>query len=407
MRMMMSSSITIAMAIAIGCTVVSNTVALPPVPPIEDSPSCMLNGKPCPLPDWDVDWSLINSTALMNANVSGFHPTHRWGFVTLDWQCDFNNWIKPNAEDIDVEAHSASICRELKTKGLVKRCSIYHNMELALEWLKSERAVMDQAHIDAGWFLRFANGSVVNEARYVRAGVGPLLNQYFIDWRNSDATTYFVSAIVNATRQTGVDSTFTDDSTGVPDEHPEIIGMLNLTKAEEDHIQFASQAGGQRLAVALAKADKTCWNCIDGVEGPTGGRWGMNTRRPPVNAAECIAYMRSKCTPEMQARGLFMEWDTGWNESATTKLYHEQTVAAFLIVRPRFAFIGTSYGLTDADWSPLFALDVGEPLGLCEETKQGVFARKWTKGAVSLDCNTYTPGLPFASLAQTLYPMDL
>ena len=71
-------------------------------PPARPSPSCMLSGNaappdsssttplpyPCPLPvGWDVDWSVVNSTALMSTNPTGFHPTdHTWGWVTLDWQ---------------------------------------------------------------------------------------------------------------------------------------------------------------------------------------------------------------------------------------------------------------------------------------------------------------------------------
>ena len=41
-------------------------------------------------------------------------------------------------------------------------------------------------------------------------------NQYFIDWRNTEAAAYFVSSITNATTQPGVDVTFTDDREGVP-----------------------------------------------------------------------------------------------------------------------------------------------------------------------------------------------
>ena len=36
--------------------------------------------------------------------------------------------------------------------------------------------------------------------------------------------------------------------------------------------------------------------------------------------------------------------------------------------------------------------------GLCEESAPNVFTRKWSKGDASLDCNTYTAGLPFGSL---------
>ena len=80
--------------------------------------------------------------------------------------------------------------------------------------LESNRAVMDQAHIDAGWFLRFPNGSVYDDV------MGPVrpdparpdqpnttFSQYFIDWRNRDAAAYFVAAIVTATFLPGVDGT--------------------------------------------------------------------------------------------------------------------------------------------------------------------------------------------------------
>ena len=59
------------------------------------SPSCMMNGNPCPLPvGWAVDWSLANSTSAMpeaggaGVNGSGFWPApgHHWGAVSLDWQ---------------------------------------------------------------------------------------------------------------------------------------------------------------------------------------------------------------------------------------------------------------------------------------------------------------------------------
>lgn len=57
----------------------------------------------------------------------------------------------------------AANCAALKKAGKVRRCTIYHNMQLALQWLESNRAVMDQAHIDAGWYLRFPNGSVYDD----------------------------------------------------------------------------------------------------------------------------------------------------------------------------------------------------------------------------------------------------
>ena len=398
-------------AVSLYCTAASLLGApgvlsqFPPLPPDPASPSCMINMRGCPIPEgWDTDWSLINSTALMSADPGGFNTTKRWGLVTLDWQSGWPSWIRPNPADINVEAFSANACRELKAKGSVRYCSIYHNMELALEWLESERAVMDKAHVDAGWFLRFQNGSVFNTARQVRPGQGPMMKQYFINWSNPDASAYFVGAITNATSVEGVDSTFTDDSPGVPAEHPELQPTLNVSNASLLLLQRATQNGEQHLAEALAAKGRTCWNCIDGVEGPTGGQWGMNTRRPPSDVQGCSKAMRSLCARQHEPRGMFMEYDTGWREPAGTNLYHNQTIAAFLVTRPALAFIGTSYYLNDANWNPLFAMDVGEPLEGCVEahaagnTPTGVFSRKWTKGTVALDCNTYTASMPFESL---------
>ena len=132
------------------------------------SPSCMLNNESCPIPrGWDTDWSVINSTALMavggaNDSPDGFNPKHRWGYVTLDWSVGWRNWIgtSPSADPAKTtcEATSSDNCVALKKAGKVKRCGIYHDMELALQWLKSERVVMDEDHVRQGWFLTFPNG---------------------------------------------------------------------------------------------------------------------------------------------------------------------------------------------------------------------------------------------------------
>ena len=124
--------------------------------------------------------------------------------------------------------------------------------------------------------------------------------------------------------------------------------------------------------------------------GCTGGV--LNCSLAPSGA--CAVDMRRYCAPAMQGRGMFMAWPASWDTGATTD--HNQTIAAFLIARPPVAFLGGR--LRDADWSPLFALDVGVPLGLCQEGLPGVFSRKWSKGLAKLDCNTWSAQLPFGSL---------
>ena len=395
------------------------------------SPSCMLSGNaswdmsttpasnPCPLPvNWNVDWSVVNSTAGMSINAAGCKAAnHTWGWITLDWQSNREAWLHEDPEQCTCEASMAANCAALKKAGRVKRCTIYHNMELALEWLESNRAVMDQAHVDAGWFLRFPNGSVYDDV------TGPLrpdpknpsqpntvFSQYFIDWRNREAAAYFVDAILNATFLPGVDGTFTDDSNGAGMEHSTLGQLLNISNATIADIQFATQAGVDYLAQSLAANGKTCFDCVGGQVSWTGAaepwqnfQFGHNARPPPstqlYGADKCAAWMRNYCAPGMQGRGMFMDWDVRSN--ATN---HNQTMAAFLITRPPVAFVG-SYKLRPAGessgagtpgyWSPLFELDVGEPLGLCEEVSNGVFRRKWSKGTAALDCHTYSATLDF------------
>jgi hypothetical protein len=232
----------------------------------------------------------------------------------------------------------------------------------------------------------------------------PLLSQWFIDWRNVEATEYFVEAIVNSTFLPGVDGTFTDDSNGVPAEHTEMPGILNVSLDSLYQLQLRTQQAGNYLATSLAAVGKTCWDCIGGQVSWTGASFGYNQRPPLNDTSQCTDWMRSYCAPGMQGRGMFMEWDVRPN--ATN---HEQTMAAFLVTRPPVAFIGSYIMREGFDpfppfhnaWSPLFDLDVGEPVDMCTEVKPGMFERKWTKGVAALDCNSYEATLSFNSFASS------
>ena len=238
------------------------------------SPSCMLNNESCPIPrGWEADWSVVNSTAMMSATDSpdGFTPTHHWGLVTLDWQCGWHNWINADPAKTTCEATSAANCAALKASGKVKRCSIYHNMELSLQWLESERAVMDAAHVEAGWFLTNpGNDTVYDLPRTVGPASTTLLSQWFIDWRNPDAAAYFAEAIVNSTYLEGVDATFTDDLPGAGQEHAGLQNATGLSDDEMAALQFATQQSEMTVASALAIGGKFCWDCVGGEDGPEG-----------------------------------------------------------------------------------------------------------------------------------------
>jgi hypothetical protein len=152
----------------------------------------------------------------------------------------------------------------LKQAGKVKRCGIYHNMELALEWLESERAVMDDAHIKQGWFLTYPNGTVFDTKQHVATSTVQM-SQYIIDWRNADAADYFVGAIVNSTFLPGVDATFTDDLPGCPSES--LLPPPQISNASLAALRRATQQAEMSLASALAISGKFCWDCVGGEQG--------------------------------------------------------------------------------------------------------------------------------------------
>lgn len=353
------------------------------------SPSCMMNGFPCPLPiNWVVDWSLRNSTAAMpekgGAGVTdeGYTPesNHYWGMVSLDWQVGEGVWLNTtNKSASTCEATSAANCKRLIDNGHVKRCGIYHNIELALQWIESSRVVMYDP-TKADWFLQYTdgngnkNGTIYNEPR--EEG-----DQFFIDYRNADAAAYFVSSIVNATIKYNVDLTFTDDRDGIPVEHPDLPATLRLSPDEVAAAQFATQAAGEWLATSLASVGKTCWDCLS----------GYNLGQRPIPGPTCSTTMRELCDPGAQGRSMFM----GYSGPERAGPLNE-SLAAFLITRPPIAFFGSRW--QDDQWSNLFNLDVGEPEGLCVEFPSQVFSRQWSKGSATLNCTDFTANLNFSML---------
>lgn len=92
-------------------------------------------------------------------------------------------------------------------------CFIYHNMELALEWLESQRVVMKNSST-AIFFLQYTdgkgkkNGTIYNEP--IEFG-----NQYFWDFTNPDASQYFISSTLALISDPNVDGAFSDDVSGM------------------------------------------------------------------------------------------------------------------------------------------------------------------------------------------------
>jgi len=255
------------------------------------------------------------------------------------------------------------------------RVFIYHNTELALQWLESQRAVMYDP-TKAHWFLQYTdgkgnkNGTIYNE--HIHQG-----DQYFWDFRVPEATAYFVSSIVESVSSPYVDGSFADDVTGLPAEHDEAIKNMNITPTEVTDIQFSTQTASQLLITSLIKAKKYLWQAFAAQDGVGAG----------PSKGNCVEFMTKLCAQDMQQNPMTMSFST---------TDPNQVLAAFLITRPPYAWLGYGWESDMRNWDPLFDLDVGVPLGLCVVNREsGVFYRDWSKGRAQLDCKTWTATLPF------------
>ena len=276
-------------------------------------------------------------------------------------------WSKNGLHNGTIEATSIEGCRLIKVNNPKGKCLIYHNMELALESMESQRAVMYDPS-KAYLFLQYTdgkgnkNGTVYNE----RQEPG---DQFFWDFRVPDAASYYISSVLATTNNPNVDGTFTDDVTGLPAEHGAAPGNMKLSAAEVAAIQVATQdANGVLIAKAIAQG-KYVWAAFGDQDGVGSG---------PTQAT-CADWMRQRCTADWQLRATTQHIDAG---------NVNQSIAAFLVVRPPIAFLGNGWESDQRSWRSEFLWNVGAPApagSVCSEGPANVFSRTWTYGTVSLD----------------------
>jgi hypothetical protein len=350
----------------------------PPQPPQPlPSPSCALNGLPCPTPTWAPSWNLTQSTVIQPGGASLFMPSHPWGIISLDWSVASSVWFLGNVSNTTCQATSTEGCRALKAAGLAHRCFIYANMELGLQWLETQRAAMEDPS-KAHYFLQYTdgignkNGTIYNEP--IEFG-----SQYFWDFTIAEAAAFFINAVLAPLNDPAVDGSFSDDVTGVPAEHDAVQGRINMTSAQLAALQYATQATSMDLIETLSLAGKYNWQAFGAQDGVNAG----------PNKGSCASWMREYCDPAYQGRPMMM----GMDDHAVN-----QTVAAFLVSRPPHGYLGYGWESDDRAWNDIFLLQAGTPTGLCEERPAGIFTRAWTAGTALLDCNQWTADLPFPAL---------
>ena len=352
------------------------------------SPNCAINGLFCPPPLWAPTWNLSQSTVIETGHTASFfEPAHAWGLISLDWSVARGTWFTGNASNSTCEATLAENCRRLKQAGKAVRCSAYRNSELALQWLESERALMaDPANADL--FLQFQPGTPSGERPgTIFVAPNPYGLQYFFNFSLLRTQQVFLDALMSVSAAAEhVDAFFLDDVDGFPAEHPTAPAALGMDAAAVAALRFATQSVGAAAIAALTLAGKYTWQAFGSRD--TSAPHVVARGFVGVTPASCAAFMRTFCAPSYQGRPMLMHMDDA---------HANQTVAAFLITRPPYAYVGYSWESSDANFSSLFYLAVGEPTGLCAEGPPGVFQRPWSLGMPRLDCNSFEAELPFAA----------
>jgi hypothetical protein len=268
------------------------------------------------------------------------------------------------------------------------RCSIYHNSELALQFLESNRAIMSDP-ANAELFLQYLPG---NPSGTPPGTVFVVLNPYGTEmfWNFTSLRTqmvYLDALLAVASASSYVDAFFLDDVDGFPTEHPTAPAALGIGAAEVAALRFATQSVGAAAISALTLAGKYTWQAFGSRD--TSAPHAVGRGFVGVTPASCAAFMRTYCAVDYQGRPMLMHMDDA---------HANQTVAAFLITRPPYAYVGYSWESGDANYSSLFGLQVGWPTGLCAEGPANVFSRPWSLGVPRLDCSTFTAELPFAAM---------
>lgn len=340
--------------------------------------SCAMNGTFCPLPyNWS-QWNLTLSTMVEpGSDVSPgyflFDPLKPWGLVSLDWSVANTIWHHDNQNLSTVEATLTENCRQIKLISPNTKCFIYHNLELALQAFESNRKIMyDPDKKD--WFIRInGSGDIYNEP-------GSPGDQFFFDFRNIEAASWYINTALNLTNNSFVDGIFTDDYEGFPSEHDFAPINTNTSYVDIAAIQFASLQTHGILISALASVKKYVWQAMgSGYQGEYAGQ-GV-----PHDASGCKAFLRSRCAESYQQKAMTMSFDAN---------FYNQSIAAFLIVRGPVAYLGFAWESGNDQWHPSFLYNVGEPKSLCKEQTDGVFTRSWTYGVAQLDCNTFVAIVP-------------
>ena len=321
---------------------------------------------PPPLPLWrETETTLTHP--LLPAPLATCRP-----HAIISWSVGQNIWNKNGPSNGTIEETLVANCQAIKlATGNRSRCAVYHNTELCLEAMESQRALLNDP-ANARLFLQYTDGAGhKNGTIYIERG-GPG-KQAFWDYRVDGTTQAVIGSILATISSPWVDATFMDDLGGLPDEHPDAPANMNLSAAEVADIRAATATAASAIFDAVLAAGKYIM--------PAFASAGA------ISASSCSDSMRGRCgVPDWTGSPSIYEMGPA---NATN-----QSLAYFLTTRGPISYVGWGWESDQRQWIPEFLWNVGEPTGDCSEVSPLVFSRAWTYGNATLDCNTFTSAIP-------------
>lgn len=188
---------------------------------------------------------------------------------------------------------------------------------------------------------------------------------------------------------------------------------MGLTDRDIKDITIAwNNTMGMVERATLEKGGYT-WSLMRGENNANASPQMLANKASVGHRLRCAAQLKEACMATSIFQTTANLFGVTFNSSTLELTQLEQDVAFFLLARGEYAWIG--WGTWGMTWPfnaepahgtlpalphgvpkpPLLSRDFGAPVDkACRPVSPGVFERRWTKGVVQLDCNTFTATLP-------------
>lgn len=414
-------------------------------------------------PPWGIDnYNMSMSTISMACNSSGwFNNTvaASFGILSYDWSNNKYNWARANPMN-DEELMMQQIA---DTKALNPNNKVFNyiNLVKALPWFSNIRSKLEDPQY-SGFFLKFKpGGSFPNGSYYVpncdtsfspplcsefyhdqeqTPGLNPNSDgvcdthcycgsvpcgEYLFDWRNgtqlldfiindvilgpfglgnSNISGFFIddfwcSNIINGS------GACTDPVQGPTEIDPHNQIDMGLTDQDVADITKGWLNGMTVVQQTIIDHGGYTWSLIPGQDNANAAPTMVDNANPQA----CGNLIRPSCSSSSAYQTTPLLFGIHPGNSTVPIPFIDQDIAAFLLMRGPFAYIGWGeWGLSwpaGSTWNsgkgvPIVRpiqmdTDYGRPINVCSETAPGsnIFQRIFTKSRIVLNCNTFTANI--------------